>query len=425
MKRMETVLALWMPFCLLACAASIAQQAPAPTELSGNPRSIKKTWIIGGAGDWDYMTVDPAANRLFIAHGPRVQAVDLDSGTLAGEIAGLHDVHAIALDDSGQFGYISDGAGQVIVFDRRSLRRVIDIAIDPNPRAVVFEPRTKLLFAVRTDPPDVNLNTAGGSRNNRTGGLRQPPIDMRGKSSVTVIDTQTQTALGRILFAGKLGYAQADGSGHVYINVTDRNQILSVDAEVVASLLRNREPSQPQAHPSAAAQEPARLINLDWSNVNSSSRPDGALHTLYLNSECTDPKGLAVDSTHQRLFAACNNMKMVVLDAGTGELVASLPTGPGTDSIAYDANRNLIYAANGGGYGSLTIVRQDAVTDSYAVIQILPTRQRARSMALNPATGEVYLVTDLAGVDLAQQGGIGSLKMIPVNGSFEVLVIGN
>jgi DNA-binding beta-propeller fold protein YncE len=115
---------------------------------------------------------------------------------------------------------------------------------------------------------------------------------------------------------------------------------------------------------------------------------------------------------------------MVVLNASSGQFVASLPTGPGTDAIAYDPNHSLIYTANGGAQGSLTVIRQD-VTDTYAVIQDLPTRQRARTLAVNPATGEVYLVTDLLGVNLARPGGIGSLQPAPVNGSFQVLVIGN
>ena len=46
-------------------------------------------------------------------------------------------------------------------------------------------------------------------------------------------------------------------------------------------------------------------------------------------------------------------------------------------------------------------------------------------MAVNPVSGEVYLVTDLLGVNLAQPGGIGTLKSGPASGSFQVLVIGN
>jgi hypothetical protein len=148
------------------------------------------------------------------------------------------------------------------------------------------------------------------------------------------------------------------------------------------------------------------------------------MNIFAMGSECPEPEGLAIDTSHLRLFAACNNMKMVVLNASTGELMTSLPTGPGTDAIGYDQGHGLIYTANGGANGSLTIIHQD-VTDTYAVIQNLPTRQRARTLAIDQSTGEVYLVTDLLGVNLAQSGSAGTLKTDPVNGSFQVLVIGN
>ena len=59
------------------------------------------------------------------------------------------------------------------------------------------------------------------------------------------------------------------------------------------------------------------------------------------------------------------------------------------------------------------------------MIQNLPTRQRAHTLAVNSDTGQIYLVTDLLGMNLTQPGGIGTLQTNPVNGSFQVLVVGN
>jgi DNA-binding beta-propeller fold protein YncE len=163
-----------------------------------------------------------------------------------------------------------------------------------------------------------------------------------------------------------------------------------------------------------------RGITADWTG---SPHPAQA-RAFSLAPGCTDPKSLATDSAHARLFVACANMRMVVLNAETGEHVASLSTGPGVEAVGYDPGGGLIFTANGGADGSLTIVRQ-SVTDSYSVIQNLPTRQRARTLAVNPETGQVYLVTDLLGMNLTQPGGIGTLETTPVKGSFQVLVIGN
>ena len=128
---------------------------------------------------------------------------------------------------------------------------------------------------------------------------------------------------------------------------------------------------------------------------------------------------------NSRLFAACGGQKLPVLDPFNGDDHRALTTGPGEDVIGYDPEHELIYSANGGGYGSLTIIQQDANTDSYAVIQNLPTLARARTLAVDPLTGNVYLVTDLHGVDLTKAGGIGTLHSVPVQGSFQVIVVGH
>ena len=126
---MKTLLAL----TLLACAALPAQETPAPTELAASPFFIKNTWIIGGAGNWDYLTMDPQSSQLLIAHGPVVQVVDTETGTLAGQVTGLRFAHSIALDDTGDFAYVSDGpANQVAVFDRRSFKIVARIPAGPR-----------------------------------------------------------------------------------------------------------------------------------------------------------------------------------------------------------------------------------------------------------------------------------------------------
>jgi DNA-binding beta-propeller fold protein YncE len=403
---MKNLLAL----CLLACTALPAQQIPAPTQLPGHPFFVKKTWIIGGLGNWDYLSMDPKANQLFISHGTLVQVVDVTTGAVAGQVTGLREAHAIALDDTGEFGYISDGlADDVKVFDRRSLQVVASIPTGPAPRALALDPQSGLLFAICGVPTSANPSASPtpirpNGRVASPAPARAPARDTEIKTAMTVIDLQTRRPLATILMPGRLGFAQSDGNGEVYVNIVNRDLIARLDAQAIASLLHSETHETP---------------SLDWTQGAHTQ-----MHIFTLGAGCLEPSSLAVDHSHQRLFAACNNLKLSVLNALTGELVASLPTGPGTDAVGFDPDRGLIYSANGGANGSLTIIRQD-VTDSYAVIQNLPTRQRARTLAVNPSTGEVYLVTDLLGVNLAQPGGIGTLHTAPADGSFQVLVVGN
>jgi len=412
---------------LLAAEVVATAQTPQATEMPGSVFSIRKTWTIGGDGNWDYLTLDPSALRLYIAHGPTVQVVDVNEGKVIGEVPGLRDAHEIALDDQGQYGYVSDGpADDVKVFDRESLEIVAKIPTGRNPRALVYEPSTHLVFVVC---PDTTSQESKIPRVNPAG-QRITQSDPFAKSTVSVIDADKATHIADILIRGKLGFAQTDGKGNVFINVTDRNQIVSFNANGIDPRARHAAATANAAAASASAGGHAShiadsVLAIDLTDTTHGEQPfSRSLHTFPLGQTCQAPRGLSIDSANERLFVACDNMKMQVLNSSSGDVVATLPIGAGTDAIGYDANHGLIYASNGGGVGSLTIIRQH-LSDSYAVIQELPTQARARTLAVNPNTGEVYLVTNVTGFDMTHKGGVGDLKPAALQGSFQVLVVGN
>jgi DNA-binding beta-propeller fold protein YncE len=352
--------------------------------------------------------MDPAARRLYIAHGHAVQVVDVDSGSMIGEITGFREAHAIALDDTGQYGYISDGpANAIAVFDRRALRVEARIPIQCSPRFIVFEPRSKLVFAFCfvNPPPPRTLRP----------GERSAQPDNTALSLIVVIDTEKNAVLTGIQLNGDFHTAQADDYGSIYASVADPPWVAKIDAVGLATEAQ-------RCLAASLTKNPCDHSHFDWSN----NRPSfGLLQYIPLHTSCLDPQGLAVDGRNLHLFVACENQGLEILNANTGDLIATLTTGPGDDVIGYDPEHELIYSANGGGYGSLTIIQQDANTDSYAVIQNLPTLARARTLAVDPSTGNVYLVTDLQGVDLTKSGGIGTLRFDPVQGSFQVMVVGH
>lgn len=412
--------------CVIGAGPQALAQTPQATELTDKPFVIKNTWTIGGEGNWDYMTLDPVALQLYIAHGSAVQVVDVNEGKLSGQVTGLRDAHGIALDENGQYGYVTDGiANEVHIFDRQSLQIVKSIPTGKNPRAVVFDQANRLVYVIcpaTAEESKIPRRLASGQTIHQSS-------DPFVKSTITVVDADTQRQLADLILPGKLGYAQSDGNGTIYVNVTDRNEIVYFRGQGIESRLRRLAESPPapasagaDAGKSSAPVDPT--LTVDWSDTAPADQgiPKG-LHTFRL-SECESPKSLAIDAADNRIFAACDNMKMQVIDSTDGKVMDSLPIGAGTDGIGYDPNRGLIYSSNGGGVGSLTIIRQH-LTDSYAVIQELPTRARARTLAVNPVSGDIYLVTNITGFDLTHKGGVGDLKTAPVEGSFQVLVVGN
>jgi DNA-binding beta-propeller fold protein YncE len=419
-------------FCLFGCIALSAQSPPAPTALSGQPFFIKKTWFIGGVGDWGSLALDPVASQLFIAHGPQVQVVDISTGTLAGTVSGFREAHSIALSPAGDFGYVTDGpAGMVQVFDRHSFQIVASIPTGPTPRSVVLENESKLLFVVgaiseRAPEAADATHPAPRSSGSRPAGTSNSGTANK-ETALTIIDAESKKQLAQITVDGSLGSAETAGDGQVFITVTDRNQILRLNAQAISSALSQMADNGGRSRPANATRPQNKPLMLDWTSGAVPAPPADALpHRFRLGSDCQQPRALAIDGRHERLFAACTNMKMLVLDSGTGNLVTSLPIGQGADAIGYDPNRGMIFSADGGGDGSLTIIRQD-VTDSYSVVQVLPTRHQARTLAINSSEGEVYLVTVLFGATMAgtPANNMGTIKMNAVDGSFQVLVIGN
>jgi DNA-binding beta-propeller fold protein YncE len=427
----------WAVLLLAGCATVAAQQAPIPSAdgLPGRPFAIKHTWIIGGNGNWDYLTMDPSAGQLFIAHGRQVQIVDVSTGAVTATVSGFQEAHQIALDDTGEFAYVSDGLADLVrVVDRRTFEVVANIPTGPSPRALALDPATGLLFVVCSGQRGENVTAREGS-SHRGASEHQPhapppssqtPAVAPSISTITVIDAQQRKPLADIWIAGRLGFAQSDGSGEVYIAVQDRNQIARLSAQTVAAAVQNLPQTARSGEAAAIAPTFAKTPLLDWTGIHQPAPAGSRPHLIRIGQECQKPQSLAVDASAARLFVACNNQKMAVVNANNGDLVSAFTIGPGAESIAYDSGRGLIFTANGGGYGSVTIIRRD-VTDAYAVVQNLPTLQQARTLAVNPANGDVYVVTTLFGANLANPpvSGLGTLKVNPVAGSFQVLVIGN
>jgi hypothetical protein len=81
---------------------------------------------------------------------------------------------------------------------------------------------------------------------------------------------------------------------------------------------------------------------------------------------------------------------MAISDATAGKLITTVPIGAFVDAAAFDPGSQLAFASNGD--GTLTVVHEDA-PDKFRVVTDVPTRRGARTMALDPGTHRVYLVT--------------------------------
>lgn len=169
-----------------------------------------------------------------------------------------------------------------------------------------------------------------------------------GSDNATAIDAATNEIAGNVALGGRPEFAVADGKGRMFVNLEDSSAVVCFDAKSLALLSR---------WPLAPGEEPT---------------------------------GLAIDREHRRLFAACGNKKLVVLDANTGRKVADLPIGDRVDGVAFDPALHLVLSTNG--EGTLSVIREDSA-DRYTKLADVPTQRGARTVALDETTHRVYTCT--------------------------------
>jgi len=110
-------------------------------------------------------------------------------------------------------------------------------------------------------------------------------ITWNGRSSnATVIDAKTDKVIQTIPLAGKPESSVSDGKGKVYVNIEDKSEICMINVKTWK-------------------------VEQTWSI-----------------SPGEGPSGLALDNENHRLFSATDKL-MVILDAETGKVVATVPTG--------------------------------------------------------------------------------------------------
>ena len=131
---------------------------------------------------------------------------------------------------------------------------------------------------------------------------------------------------------------------------------------------------------------------------------------------CEEPTGMAVDRLHHRVFAACGNEKLAVLDADSGRVVATPAIGKEPDGAVFDPKTERIFTSNK--EGTLSVLKEVS-PDRYETLQTLTTRPGARTLAMDENTGRIFMPTARSGP--AAAGG-GSAPMLPQ--TFTLLVAG-
>ena len=140
-----------------------------------------------------------------------------------------------------------------------------------------------------------------------------------GSNDITALDAATGKVVGTVQIGGA-GEQMVNGrDGLLYVNLEDTNEVVAFNPKTLS--VQHRFPI----------------------------------------SAAKTPTGLAFDPKYNRLFIGCRSKSLVVMDAGSGKIVTSLPIGGGVDFAGFDPEARLVFASNG--EGNLSIFHQKSADD--------------------------------------------------------------
>jgi len=176
-------------------------------------------------------------------------------------------------------------------------------------------------------------------------------------SQVTFVDAKSGALTGVLkIDSESIEGAAADGEGNFYTALRDRDKVVKIDA---------------RAHALVAEWKIGKHIK---------------------------PNGVAYYPANKRLFVTTrgDNPALLVYDP-SGQIVAEQTIGLNNDSIVFDPGTKKIYTANG--WDATLVIINQVDANTYKLAEAATTRPWARTMALDPKTKTVYLVTAEGTVD--------------------------
>ena len=270
----------------------------------------------------------------------------------------------LAVDEAARRLYVSHGT-QVEVLDVDSGAIVGKIENTPGVHGIAIAPELRRGFASNGQSSTVTIfdlktlkTIAQVPVGKKPDAIIYDPATSRvfafngDSNSATAIQAADGKVAGTVDLGGGPEFAAADGSGYVYDNLEDASVVLKINSRSLK--VEQRWPTAP----------------------------------------CSSPSSMAIDRANRRLFIGCRSKVMAVMNADTGQVITTLPIGDHVDATAFDPESRLVFNSNG--EGTLTVIHQDS-PDKYSVVQTVKTLPKAKTMALDPKTHQLFLSTAEAG----------------------------
>ena len=157
--------------------------------------------IPGPDGGYDYISVDSANHRVFVARTNGVMTIDLATRRVIPTVVTGEGVAAVAMIAGTDLMLATNGDSETAtLFDRNSGAVKALIPTGKEPDAALFDAASGLAFVMNW-----------------------------GSEDVTVINVASATVVATIAVGGKPEAATLDGDGHMFVNILDTAEIVVID----------------------------------------------------------------------------------------------------------------------------------------------------------------------------------------------------
>jgi DNA-binding beta-propeller fold protein YncE len=325
---------------------------------------VIRTIHLGGEGNWDYVTVDADARRVYIPRSTHIMVIDEDSGKVVGDITGMNGLHGVAAVPEFNKAFVTgnktEQEGTIYVFDLKTLNLTSSIksnSVDTD--SLIYDPFTK----------HVLVNNGDGM-------------------NLTVVDAATEKVVGSMAFNANPEAAVSDGKGSIFQDLEDKRSVMEYDAKTLT--VKNKWPTGPCVSPVGMAMD--RTHRRLYVGCRGEGNVPGVL---------------------------------IVMNADNGKVLASMPIGIGVDGNVFDPGTGDIFATcrdSGDGKSGATYVFHADSPDKISLVATVKTIYGARTVALDPKSHHIFSIGTEQNEPPAP--GAKNPRLRPVLSTFELLEIG-
>jgi DNA-binding beta-propeller fold protein YncE len=291
-------------------------------------KNLTTTRMPGVQNHFDHLTPDLKNHRLFVVpeDNKSVEVYDINTGKFVHSIGGIGVGHSVVYRADTNRIFVTDGSdGDVKMFDGTSYALLGKVKLLTDSDATAYDPNTHYLY-VANGGLDAGLNYG----------------------VLSIVDTTAFKHVGDIkIDSNRLEAMTVEKGGpRLFLNMTEKNSIGVID------------------------------------------RSKQAVAAVWPVTGCKVNAAVSLDEAHHRLFVACRDGNLFVMNSDDGKVLQSMPIGTGVDDMVYDPASQRIYVA--AGEGIVNVFKQKDA-DHYESIGKIPSGPLGKTGLLVPELKKYFV----------------------------------